>query len=114
MRRIISILLFIVIVIGIILISNYNTKRALKWSYEVEIIGVIDEIRYDAKKNAIIKIKKKEYNLTDFLVGERNYVREGDSIFKKNNSSYLKHFRRNSMGFYLDDTYELRKGNGVN
>lgn len=114
MRRIISILLFIAIVVGLNLLSNYNKKKALKWSYEVEIIGIIDEIHYDAKENAIVKIEKTDYNLTKFLIRKRNYFREGDSIYKKHNSNYLKHFRRNSMGFYLDETYELRKGTGVN
>ena len=110
MRRFISIVVFIIFVVFLNIYFNNKKEQNIKELFNNEIIGIIDSIRYDEKSYAFIKVGNKEHYLSLFIITKDNYFREGDSILKKRNSRYLKHYRRNSnKGFDLDGTYELKK-----
>lgn len=109
MRKVISLVVFIFFVIFLNIYFNNKKEQNIKELYNNEIIGIVDKISYDEKSYAFIKIGMNEYYLSLFLITKDNNFREGDSIHKNRNSKYLKHYRRNSQGFYLDRTYELKK-----
>lgn len=109
MRKFISAIVFIFIIIGIYLYEKNKLEKNYEKAYNNEMIGIISNIRFDAKTNAIVRIGILDYHLSLYRIRKSNNFREGDSIHKNRNSKYLKHYRRNSQGFYLDDTYELKK-----
>lgn len=102
----------VVIVIGLSALAiNQNIKVNRIWEkfYNLEIIGVIEEVNYDVKTHTSVIINGEEFYLGIFGITERNYIRPSDSIYKEQNSSYLSHFKKTKNGYVLYEKFKMKK-----
>ena len=102
----------VVIVIGLSALAinqKIKANRILETFYSLEIIGVVEEVKYDVKTHTSVMINGEEFYLGIFGITERNYIRPSDSIYKEQNSSYLIHFKKTKNGYVLYEKFKLKK-----
>lgn len=77
--------------------------------YTNEIIGVIDNIRFGDKKQAIVQIRGKEYSLLLFGLRKGQDLHVGDSLYKAQNSKTLElHSKTANGGFIFTQIYQMK------
>jgi len=105
MRRIISLIIFVGIIIITYQYDIHKTQEFTEINYKSEIIGIIDSVYYDIKEIPTIKVNNVEYYLHLYSIRKQDNIRELDSIYKRKNSNELYYYRKTSNGYRLESVY---------
>lgn len=104
-----KLLIFIILVAIILIIGQERKKEGYDRFYKMEIIGVIESIKYSPQSTPIVKIKGENHHLGFFSISKRDGLSVGDSIYKKKNSKFLQLHSKTSTGSYLyTERFEMR------
>ena len=103
-----GLIIFLLIVSISLILRNYNLNRQKSFIQKSEIIGTIQNIKYNKWMVPLtISVNGEEFNLYVLEVDKEDDWKVGDSVFKNKNDHFLKYYKKYYNGFYLHEIYEI-------
>ncbi|WP_350284667.1 hypothetical protein [uncultured Croceitalea sp.] len=103
------IIFFILMILCFVFYTKYKKNHSKNAEKEIHYQGVIQKIRLDKKKIYFVTINDKEFYLNDYPIrGTYSNLKIGDSLVKKKNQSFLKHYKKKQSKYELYKKYSIK------